>query len=98
MDVLSDKFSSWVSDKYFDLVFFFKALDSFEQVKRHSSKKLLAKFNASFFVVSFSLVSIGGNVSIDSSKRIWFERFCEANGWQINTLQVPNEIFYLVKL
>jgi len=98
IDVLSDEFSNWLLNKHFDLVFFFKALDSFEQVRRHASKKLLVKFDASFFVVSFSLVSIGGNNSINSSKRIWFERFCESNGWEIKTLQVPNEIFYLVKL
>ncbi len=96
-DALSDSFKDWLVGKSFDLVFLFKALDSFEQVERHSSKKLLSKINSKFFVVSFSLVSIGGKSRIDASKRSWFETFCTKTGWTFEVLQVPNELFYVVK-
>ena len=96
-DLLSDSFFEWVSDKSFDLVFLFKALDSFEQVERHSSKRLLSSIDSSFFVVSFSLVSIGGRSRIDASKRSWFESFCDRQSWFFKKLTFSNELFYIVK-
>lgn len=97
IDVTSQEFADYMVDKSFDLCFLFKALDSFEQVQRHLSKKLVAAIPAKFFVVSFALMTIGGNSQIQASKRTWFERFCERNNWQFETLQVPNEIFYVIK-
>lgn len=96
-DALSEQFFSWLKSNSFDVCFLFKALDSFEQVKRHASKKLLSMINAKYFIVSFSLVSIGGGAQIRADKRNWFERFCEQNSWTFKTLQVPNEIFYVIK-
>ena len=98
VDIISEAFFSWLETNSFDLCFLFKALDSFEQVQRHISKKLLSMIKSKFFVVSFSLVSIGGNSQIQANKRTWFERFCERNNWQFETLQVPNEIFYVIKV
>jgi hypothetical protein len=98
VDAVSEDFFSWLSKNSFDLCFLFKALDSFEYVQRHLSKKLLSMINSKFFVVSFSLVSIGGNSPIQANKRSWFEHFCEKNNWQFKTLQVPNEIFYVIKV
>ena len=97
VDVLSDDFFTWASSQKFDVCFLFKALDSFEHVQRHISKKVLSSIPAKFFIVSFALMSIGGNSQIQANKRIWFERFCEKNNWQFETLQVPNEIFYVIK-
>ncbi|MBN1175922.1 hypothetical protein JXA48_04730 [Candidatus Woesearchaeota archaeon] len=96
-DLLSDDFSNFISNQKFDVVFLLKALDSLEIVKKHSSKKLLDAINTHFFVVSFPLVSIGGKNSIDSTKRSWFEKFCEKQSWSYSTLSVPNELFYVVK-
>jgi hypothetical protein len=96
-DAISEQFFLWLETNSFDLCFLFKALDSFEQVQRHISKKLLSMIKSKFFVVSFSLVSIGGNSQIQANKRTWFERFCERNGWQFETVQVPNEIYYVIK-
>lgn len=97
IDATSKEFFTWLESNSFDLCFLFKALDSFENVQRHLSKKLLSMIKSKFFVVSFSLVSIGGNSQIQANKRIWFEHFCERNNWQFETLQVPNEIFYVIK-
>ena len=96
-NLLSEKTVSWLVSQKADLCFLFKALDPLESVRRHSSKKLLLSMNIPFFVVSFSLVSVGGNNQISSSKRVWFERFCEKNGWFYETLQIPNELFYIIK-
>lgn len=96
-DLLSNEFLDFISTKKFDVVFLLKALDSLETVKKHSSKKLLDSINTRFFVVSFPLVSIGGKNTIDSSKRSWFEKFCEKQSWNYSTLSVPNELFYVVK-
>jgi hypothetical protein len=97
VDVLSDAFLSYLEKECFDVVFFLKALDSFETVRRHSSKKLLSVVQAPFIVVSFPLVSIGGKSSIQSSKRVWLERFCEKEGWEFTTFSLPNELFYCIQ-
>lgn len=96
-NVLGTSFYQFIEDKKFDVVFLFKALDPFELVKRNSSKKLLSTLQSTFFVVSFSLYSIGGKVPIDVSKRSWFEKFCVKQGWEYETMQIPNELFYVVK-
>ncbi len=96
-DVLGTSFYNFIETQKFDLCFLFKALDPLEQVQRNSSKKLLCALNSSFFVVSFSLFSIGGKVPISMSKRSWFEKFCTKQGWEFKTLQIPNEVFYIIK-
>jgi 16S rRNA (guanine(1405)-N(7))-methyltransferase len=96
-DALSATFADFLAEQKFDVVFFLKALDSFETVKRHSSKKLLSAVQSPLIVVSFPLVSIGGKSSIQSSKRSWLERFCEKEGWEFTTFSLPNELFYLIQ-
>lgn len=95
-DVMDASFLRYLADHSFDVVFFFKALDSFERVKRHSSKKLLAAVNAPFIVVSFPLVSIGGGSTIQGSKRVWFENFCQKENWILESFELPNEVVYVV--
>lgn len=96
-DLLSSEFQQWLSKKFFDVVFLFKALDSLEAVKRHASKSFLDSLPTKFLVVSFALRSIGGRQSIAGSRRVWFERFCQKQGWFYLTVQIPNELFYVVK-
>lgn len=96
IDVLSEDFLSWVKNVSVDVCFLFKALDSFEHRKRHSSKAILTAIPATFLVVSFSLVSLGGKASIGEEKRSWFERFCTKQGWTFETMRLPNELFYIV--
>jgi len=95
-NILSDDFFKFLESNSFDVVFLFKALDSLEAVKKHSSKSFLDKIDSDILVVSFPLVSIGGNVVIDSSKRSWFENFCVKQGWFFKTLSLPNELFYII--
>ncbi len=96
IDVVSEEFFSWVATQKADVCFLLKALDSFEQRKRNSSKPILDAIHARLVVVSFALFSIGGNAVIGAEKRTWFEKFCAKQNWTFETLQVPNEIFYIV--
>lgn len=96
-DLLSDYFASYAFSNSFDVIFMLKALDSLESVKKHASKILLSKLNFKFLVVSFPLVSIGGNSSISSSRRTWFEKFCLKQEWNFVSLSLPNELFYIIK-
>ena len=96
-DLLSDEFSKFMASTKFDVVFLFKALDSLETVKRHSSKRVFSELQSRFIVVSFPSVTIGGNQTISSSKRWWFENFCEQNGWKFEVFSTSNEQFYLIE-
>lgn len=96
-DLLSEEFSTFMSSHKFDVVFLFKALDSLESVKRHSSKRIISELQSRFIIVSFPLVTIGGNQIISSSKRWWFENFCTQNKWVFEVFSTPNEQFYLVE-
>ncbi len=96
-DLLSDSASKWLSNQKVDICFLFKALDSLETVTRHSSKRLLSSLHADFFVVTFSLVTIGGKVPIATQRRSWFENFCNANNWPFESLEIPNELIYIVR-
>ncbi len=93
---ISQEFQEEIKDSFFDVVFLFKALDSFESQERHSSKKLLASLSCSFLVVTFPLVSIGGKNAIDISKRSWFEQFCARQNWEFKTLFFSNEVCYII--
>lgn len=95
-DVLSSNFMSWLVTQTFDVVFFFKALDSFESVQRHSSKALLDACAASLIVVTFPLQSIEGKKSIHSDKRVWLEHFCTKQSWGLHSFQIPNELVYVI--
>lgn len=80
----------------FDIIFLFKALDSLEFLERHSSKKLLVSLDTKYFVVSFSLVTIGGKGRIQANKRSWFEKFIKKNNWYFDSFSVENEVFYVI--
>ena len=97
LDLLEESAMKKISTEHYDVCFLFKALDSLEAIKRHSSKALLDKLAAKFVVVSFALKSIGGKNKIGDNKRWWFEGFCKAQGWSFETFSVENELFYVVK-
>ena len=96
-DLLSDEFSKFMASTKFDVVFLFKALDSLETVKRHSSKRVFSELQSRFIVVSFPSVTIGGNQTISSSKRWWFENFCTQNNWDFEVFSTSTEQFYLIE-
>jgi hypothetical protein len=97
LDLLDDASLNQLKEKEFDVCFLFKALDSLETIKRHSSKKLLDILPVTYMVISFPLVSIGGKNSIGDNKRWWLENFCEKQGWLVESFIIENELFYIVK-
>jgi|GEM_PF-543221 len=85
-----------LESNHFDVAFLFKLLDSLETVKRNISGKLLDAVNATWLVVSFPTVSIGGKKHIKKERRAWFEKLLARKGWYYEELSVGNEVFYLV--
>lgn len=79
-----------------DVTFLFKLLDSLESIKRHISGKLLDAINATWLVVSFPTVSIGGSKHIKKERRAWFEKLLARRGWYYERFSISNEVFYVV--
>jgi 16S rRNA (guanine(1405)-N(7))-methyltransferase len=80
-----------------DITFLFKAVDSLEAAKRHSSKALLSSISSKFVVVSFATKSIGGRKIIGKQKRAWFDKFLAKQGLLYSMFEIPNENFYIIK-
>lgn len=96
-DLLDEQNILEINKKEYDLCFLFKALDSFEKIKRHFSKKLISELNAKYFVVSFAKVTIGGKKTIGENKRFWFENFLTKEDIRFEKIDLINEIYYVFK-
>jgi 16S rRNA (guanine(1405)-N(7))-methyltransferase len=83
--------------KKLNVCFLLKTIDSLESVSRHSSKKILTKINADFFVVSFPKKTLGGKKTISENKRSWFEKFIQKTFSEYRTYEIENEFFYIIK-
>lgn len=81
----------------YDLVFLFKALDSFESVKRNISKELLEKLPQKNIVVSFPTKSLVSKKEVKSEKRNWFVNYLNNKEWKYDTFEVENEYFFLIR-
>lgn len=81
-----------------DLVLMFKLLDSLEEAQRHISYRLFEHLRARHAIVSFPTKSLGGKKTIARAGRAWFERLLERKGYSWETLEIPNELFYVVRL
>ncbi len=81
----------------FDVAFLFKLLDSLEAARRNVSGKLLDAVHATWLVVSFPTVSIGGGKRIRKERRAWFEKLLRRKGWHWEEFAIENEVFYVVK-
>lgn len=79
-----------------DLVFLFKALDSFEQIKKDISKKLLEEINAKNIVISFPTKSLVSKKEFKIEKRNWIINFINKKGWNLEQFEVENELFLLI--
>ena len=79
-----------------DLVFMFKALDSFEFVKKNISKELLEKTNSNHIVVSFPTKSLFSKQEFKIEKRNWFFNYLNKMEWNYETFEVENELFILI--
>lgn len=80
-----------------DLVFLFKALDSFEQVKKNISKELLEGISANHIVISFPTKSLIAKKQFKMEKRNWLFNFLNKEGWNYEIFEVENELFILIK-
>ncbi len=81
-----------------DVCFLFKALDSLETEKRNISRALLQKIKCRFAVVSFPKESLGGKKAIKPSRRSWFYKLLKQKNWNYAEFEIPNELFFVVKL
>lgn len=82
--------------RHVDVAFLFKLLDSLEHVKRNISGELLDAINATWLVVSFPTVSVGGRKLIRKERRAWFERLLRRRGWRWEEFSIENEHFYII--
>lgn len=96
-DITEMKF---LEDKSFlecDVVFFFKALDSFENIKKNISKELLEKIPQKRIIVSFPTKSLGSKKEFKSEKRNWFRNFLKKKEWSYEEFEIENEMFFLIE-
>ena len=80
-----------------DMVFLFKALDSFEYIKRNISKTILENINAQHIVISFPTQSLIARKNFDIQKRNWIFNFINKKEWTYQTFETQNELFILLK-
>ncbi len=80
-----------------DMVFLFKALDSLEYVKKNVSKELLKMMPTKNIVVSFPTKSLVSKQEFKIEKRNWFINFLNKQGWEYETFEVENELFFLIE-
>ena len=78
-----------------DACFMFKVLDAVV-TKPTLAEKLITSIDADWIVVSFSTVTLSGK-PMTKKRRLWIEKMSERLGYQFQTFQVPNEIFYLIR-
>ena len=80
-----------------DLVFLFKALDSFEQIKKNVSKELLEGIDSKHIVVSFPTKSLISKKEFKIEKRNWLINFINKKEWKYEQFEVENEVFFLIR-
>ena len=95
-DAVELKFLDDDNFKSCDLVFLFKALDSFEFVKHDVSKDILKRISAKRIVVSFPTKSLVSKQVFKIEKRNWLFNFLERQGWSYSKFEVDNELFVLI--
>jgi len=77
-----------------DVCFLFKALDSLESLRKGISLDLITLIDAKFIVVSFPTRSISGKKRL--KERFWFLKIVDDLGYSYKTIELENEIFYVV--
>lgn len=79
-----------------DLVFLFKALDSFETIKSNISKDIIKKIPQKKIVVSFPTKSLGQKKEISDTKRNWLRNFLTNKEYLYEEFEIYNELFFLI--
>ena len=96
-DIIQLKFLKDDDFKNCDLIFLFKALDSFEFIKKNISKEIIKKLENKKIVVSFPTKSLVSKKEFKMEKRNWFIKFLEKENFQYQTFEVENEMFFLIE-
>lgn len=78
-----------------DVCFLFKALDSLECLKKGISFQLLKSIDAKFIVVSFPTRSISGKKRL--KERSWFLNLLRDLNLSYKTIELENELFYVIE-
>ncbi|MBR9692353.1 hypothetical protein GOV07_00295 [Candidatus Woesearchaeota archaeon] len=92
-----EKLGALMEHNHVDVAFLFKLLDSLETIKRHISGKVLDAVNATWLIVSFPTISIGGKKHIKKERRAWFEKLLKRKDWNWQEFDVGNEAFYVIR-
>lgn len=79
-----------------DLIFLFKALDSFESLKKNISKEIIQNLKAKKIVVSFPTKSLISNIEFKKEKRNWFYNFLKDTNYIFEEFEIENELFILI--
>lgn len=80
-----------------DMVFLFKAIDSFESLKKDISKDLLIGIRAKYIVVSFPRKSLVSGKRFKEERRNWFFNFLDSKSWKYEKFEIENELFILIE-
>ena len=84
-----------LESKEVDILFAFKALDSFEYFKRNISFDILKRLNYRFGIISFATFSLGGRKKIPITKRAWLFKFFEREGIKYELYETDNEVYIM---
>ncbi|MEC8221002.1 MAG: hypothetical protein VX028_02920, partial [Nanoarchaeota archaeon] len=96
-DITKQQYLEEEEFKQCDVVFFFKALDSFETIKKNISKEILQNLPQRHIVVSFPTKSLGSKKEVKSEKRNWLRNFMKLRDWTWEEFEVDNELFFLIE-
>ena len=84
-----------LGEKEVDILFAFKALDSFELFKRNISFEILEKLNFKVGVISFATYSLGGRKAIPITKRAWILKHLEREKMYYSMFETDNEVYIM---
>src|SRR3989344_900073 len=80
-----------------DVCFLFKMTDVFDQGKGHkATEEVLQKLPCRFVVVSLATKTMSGK-TMTAPRRRWMEWLCSRRGWKYQTVDLPNELFYVIE-
>ena len=80
-----------------DLAFLFKITDIVDKGKGHkNSEILISRTPAKYVVVSFPTITMSGK-KMNFPRRKWIGLMCERLGYEVNSFQTDNEIFYVIR-
>lgn len=78
-----------------DVCFMFKLSDVLDTHKHTITEKLIQTVNASWIIASFSTETISKK-RMQHPRRKWFELMLHRLHYPFHTLQIPNELFYII--